>query len=93
MVVPCAVKLTLLGGKEDRIPSDCETDKAKAIDWLQNFNIISYYNEALFQQEKYYTERISRQSTLMLNQMDEHKPSWIPTFVQRNTIEDEADLL
>ena len=48
MVVPCAVKLTLIGGKEDRIPKECEMDRDKSINWFQNFNFVTYYNQGRF---------------------------------------------
>ena len=48
MVVPCAVKLTLMGGVSDRIPEDCEMDREESIKWLGNFNILSYYNQGRF---------------------------------------------
>ena len=65
MIVPCATKLTLMGGKEDRIPEDCESDKQVTIDWLESFNIVTYYNQGLFNQGDYEEERISWNSYVM----------------------------
>ena len=44
MVVPCNVKLTGYGAEDDRIPEDCNQDKQTAIDWLQSYNMVTYYN-------------------------------------------------
>ena len=70
MVVPCAVKLTLLGGESDRIPEDCEMDREESIKWLGNFNILSYYNQGRFNLEGFKEDRVDWSSYVKQNQMD-----------------------
>ena len=70
MVVPCAVKLTLIGGKEDRIPPECEMNREKSMSWFQNFNIVTYYNQGRFLQDLYNEDRITWKSYTTFSQMD-----------------------
>ena len=49
MLMPCGSLETLEGGKEDRIPDDCNYNKQAMLDYLGPLNLIVYYNTGEFQ--------------------------------------------
>ena len=48
LVLPCNMKLTLIGDTEDRIPDDCIADLDKQREYLGPLNLIIAYNQSIF---------------------------------------------
>ena len=60
MIVPCHFKETVMGGKVDKIPPNCNRDKDKFIDYIGHaaVNLVSYYNTKEFRSDEYGQEKL-----------------------------------
>ena len=52
-----------------------------------------YTNSPGFLQDKYGNERVKKQSSLTRFRIDQEKPNYIPTQIQRNLISDETQFI
>lgn len=49
MLLPCMMKETMLGGKVDRIPDECNWDRDELVKYLGPLSMLIYKNEGSFQ--------------------------------------------
>ena len=45
------MSLPIVGRLDRKIPEDCNTDKKKAYEYLESFQMLTYYNNFVFEQE------------------------------------------
>ena len=55
MAVPCGTEFEDL---ETSIRNDCEWDQQKVFDYLTTIEVVTYYNQGVFRQDRYGDERI-----------------------------------
>lgn len=91
--LPCGVKETLLGGKEDRIPLSCNYDKQAAMNYIGPMQMVAYFNEGKFQLDDFGHSRIKKRSVLRRIQVDETRPNWIGTTISKNLLIDASGYL
>ena len=90
MVLPCNHRLTHIGDTEDRITEECVADLDAQIEYLGPLNLIFYYDQKIFKQDKFYEYSIEAHSAVKNIQADEYRPNWFQTFLRKDRIEDET---
>ena len=92
-VVPCGLSDTVLGGTDLNIRDDCNWDRDAAIEYIGDFNIVSYYNIGRFKSNEYDSEPVERTSFIQKLRPDQHTPNWYKTFVHGTEVSDESALI
>ena len=93
MIMPCNVKLSPFGATDERIAPDCVNDLDEQIKYLGPMNMLVYFNQESFMQDEYGNARIGRFSTIRNIQTDEYRPNFIIGTVQKNSLQDESQVL
>lgn len=81
---------THLGYKDDSIHPECVADLEKQIEYLGPLDFMLYHTEQVFVHGEYDEKSVRFQSTLLNQQIDERKPNWINTLIQRSVLGDET---
>ena len=87
------MRLTHVGGKQDRIDPECVDDLQKQIDYLGSLNFVTYYNRQQFVVNEFGEKRIEKLSTIQAIQADQYRPTWIKASVQKDMLNDEIEVL
>ena len=64
MLLPCNMKETLLGGKEDRIPEDCNWDRNELTKYLGPIRMLIYSNVETLQLDEFGEDRVIKESKI-----------------------------
>ena len=90
VILPCNVRLSTLGGVEDRIDPECVGSLEEQISYIGPMNMLVYYNTERFIQDEFGDLRTEKSSTFANIQADETKPNWIQMLVKKSSLSDET---
>ena len=88
-LTPC----NILTSEDDTIHPECIADLEKQIEYIGSPNVVMYYSQEIFHQDKYDDTTITQECFFSNVQIDERKPTWISTEVKRNELLDESQIL
>lgn len=80
------------GRLDGEIPKDCITNKTKAYEYLGSFATLTYYNDFVFEQDKFGEKRITRKSSIKTQQSPK-TANYFQVEIQNNYLTDEASIL
>ena len=89
-VVPCGLSDTVLGGTDSNIRDDCNWDRAAAIEYIGDFNLVCYFNKGRFISNEYQDEPVERRSYIHKIRPDQNRPNWYKTFVHSTEVLDDS---
>ena len=92
-VVPCMMKLTNIGFKDDQSHTDCDKTFTGLMKYLKSPNMVAYYNQQSFQLDEFNKRRVKRFSTITDTLIDKYNANWVGYNIQSNSITDETSWL
>ena len=92
VLTPCNYLHTHLGYKDDKIHPECVADLEKQIEYLGPLDFVLYHTEEVFVPNGFDEHSIRSQSVIWNQQVDQFKPNWINTLIQKNQLSDETQI-
>lgn len=94
IVLPCSSQYKAYDGTVRGGGDECEWDLKAHYDYLgRALNILFLYNHGSFDQKEYGSDRISKTSTLHLQNTDSTLPSWTEVSIHSYSLVDETSLI
>ena len=91
--IPCGQQYQLSDGNLSEISKNCNWDQQAAVDYFGIIGLLIYFNEGVFQQEKFDEGRVLRQSFITTMTSLPKQSSWVQGFVDQFVLQDEIALL
>ena len=91
--VSCNTMKMPQGRLEGDIPHNCNTNKEDANDYLSSYSILTYYNDKVFEQDKFGAKRISKKSAIQFRQNTSDYSHYYGAEIKTNELVDETSLL
>ena len=93
-VTPCNYVHYYFGNEtEDDIHPECVENLEDQKTYLGALNLIVYTSHDDFYSNKFGDESIESVSKLLNMQIDEHKPNWTQSYINKNIVSDDTDLI